>query len=183
MLSASSLLTLDKIVPLRPCSACLRCIVFWAARRLVDRSKPRRSAARRFPRPARAAAAIARRGKKQARDVGRLLEKATPNWPSRLQPKTEEEVGKLKAKLNYAGFRSEAAPSVFLGLKIIGLDRRLLRRRRHAAFQLKAAAAKPMMYTVGIAGIAFYLPDVVLCGSSASAAKTTSSSACPMRST
>ena len=39
------------------------------------------------------------------------------------------------------------------------------------------------MYTVGIAGVAFYLPDVVLWFFKQSAAKTTSSSACPMRST
>ena len=38
-----------------------------------------------------------------------------------LQPKNEAEVGKLRAKLNYAGFRGETAPSIFLGLKTICL--------------------------------------------------------------
>ena len=65
----------------------------------------------------------------------RLLEKATPSMAKALQPKTEAEVGKLQAKLNYAGFRTEAAPSVFLGLKIICLADRLLRRRRHDVLQ------------------------------------------------
>ena len=51
----------------------------------------------------------------------RLLERATPTFSKPLQPKTEEEVGKLKLKLGYAGFRGETATSIFLGLKLIGL--------------------------------------------------------------
>src|SRR5215213_10974015 len=58
---------------------------------------------------------------KRSGGLGRLLEKATPKMGKALQPKTEADVGKLRAKLNYAGFRTEAAPSVFLGLKIFSL--------------------------------------------------------------
>ena len=50
-----------------------------------------------------------------------MLEKATPALAKPLQPKNEAELGKLKTKLANAGFRGEAAGSIFLGLKFAGL--------------------------------------------------------------
>ena len=44
---------------------------------------------------------------KRADGMARLLEKASPKLSRPLQPKSEEEVGKLRAKLNYAGFRGD----------------------------------------------------------------------------
>jgi tight adherence protein C len=38
-----------------------------------------------------------------------------------LQPKDEKEAGKLKTRLSVAGFRSEGAPTAFLGLKFFAL--------------------------------------------------------------
>ena len=61
-----------------------------------------------------------RESRKKQDAVSKMLEKASP-LAKPLQPKTENEVGKLKQRLGYAGFRSEAAVSVFLGLKFIGL--------------------------------------------------------------
>ncbi len=64
-----------------------------------------------------------RRGEKaQKQDdaVSKMLEKASP-LAKPLQPKTEKEVGRLKQRLGYAGFRNESAVSVFLGMKFIGL--------------------------------------------------------------
>ncbi|MFV1964592.1 MAG: type II secretion system F family protein [Pirellulaceae bacterium] len=52
-----------------------------------------------------------------AETVTRVLEKATPALAKPLQPKTEKEASKLKQRLSQAGFRSEGASTVFLGLK------------------------------------------------------------------
>jgi tight adherence protein C len=91
----------------------------------------------------------------------KLLERATPAFSRPLQPKTEEEVSKLRLKLGYAGFRSEAASSVFLGLKLIGLFAGFVLGGGTLYFT-KGATQETMMYTVGSAGVAFYLPDAVL---------------------
>jgi tight adherence protein C len=98
---------------------------------------------------------------KRSGGFGRLLEKATPKMGKALQPKTEADVGKLRAKLNYAGFRTEAAPSVFLGLKIFSLAVGFLGGGGGMLLS-KGWTTEAGMYTVGIAGIAFYVPDVVL---------------------
>jgi tight adherence protein C len=98
---------------------------------------------------------------KRSDGMARLLEKASPRMAKPLQPKTEEEVGKLRAKLNYAGFRTEAAPSVFLGLKTICLAVGFFA-GGGTMYLTKGATGEAAMYTIGVAGIAFYLPDVVL---------------------
>ena len=66
-------------------------------------SSATRLAARRRPRRSRGVT-------KRADGMARLLEKASPRLAKPLQPKTEADVGKLRAKLNYAGFRGETAP-------------------------------------------------------------------------
>ncbi len=113
---------------------------------------------------------------------GRLLERASPKMAKPLQPKTEAEVGKLRAKLNYAGFRSEAAPSIFLGLKIICLAARLPRRRRHDALHQRLDDRSRHVHrrhrrhrVLPARSHPLVLQE--------DRAKTTSSSACPMRST
>ncbi len=53
--------------------------------------------------------------------VTKVLAKASPALAKPLQPKSEMELGKLRTKLANAGFRSEAAGSIFLGLKFVGL--------------------------------------------------------------
>ena len=52
---------------------------------------------------------------------GKVLEKASPALAKPLQPTNAKDAIKLKDKLSYAGFRSEAAPTTFLGLKFAGL--------------------------------------------------------------
>ncbi len=47
------------------------------------------------------------------------LNKAAPQLSKALTPKSEEETNKLKQRLLEAGFRSEAAPAMFLSLKVI----------------------------------------------------------------
>jgi tight adherence protein C len=98
---------------------------------------------------------------KRSDGMTRLLEKASPRMAKPLQPKTEADVGKLRAKLNYAGFRGEAAPSIFLGLKTVCLVVGFLA-GGGTMFFTKGATQEAIMYTVGIAGVSFYLPDIIL---------------------
>jgi tight adherence protein C len=98
---------------------------------------------------------------KRKQGMTKLLERASPSLSKPLQPKTVEEQGKLRLKLGYAGFRSEAAPSIFLGFKAIcGIAGFLL--GGGSLYFMKGMTQETMMYTVGSAGVAFYLPDVVL---------------------
>jgi tight adherence protein C len=98
---------------------------------------------------------------KRADGMARLLERASPSMAKPLQPKSEAEVGKLRAKLNYAGFRSETAPSIFLGLKTVCLAIGFFA-GGGAMLISKGATTEAIMYTVGIAGVSFYLPEVIL---------------------
>ena len=51
----------------------------------------------------------------------RALERASPAFVRPLAPKSEKDVANLKMRLSYAGFRGDAATSIFLMLKLIGL--------------------------------------------------------------
>jgi len=137
----------------------------WLMLDIVSRKKPRAEARLddfRDPSRRRSDGKDGSRGvTKRADGMARLLEKASPNLAKPLQPKTEEEVGKLRAKLNYAGFRSEAAPSIFLGLKVICLVIGFVAGGGMLYFT-KGATTETVMYTIGSAGVAFYLPEVVL---------------------
>jgi tight adherence protein C len=99
------------------------------------------------------------KGKKGS--VSSVLERATPALAKPLQPKNEQEVGKLKLRLTQAGFRSEAAPSIFLGLKFIGLVAGLFVCGGPMLI-LNGATQKTLMYIVVVAGGLFYLPDIVV---------------------
>jgi tight adherence protein C len=98
---------------------------------------------------------------RQSEAVSKLIEKATPAFSAPLKPKTEEAVGKLRQKLQHAGFRSDTAPSVFLGLKIICLAVGFMATSGTMLFT-KGATQEAVMYTIGVAGICFYLPDVIV---------------------
>jgi len=98
---------------------------------------------------------------KRADGMARLLAKASPRMAKPLQPTSAEDVGKLRAKLNYAGFRTEAAPSIFLGLKTLCLAVGFLAGGGTLYFT-KGATTEAIMYTVASAGVAFYIPEVVL---------------------
>jgi tight adherence protein C len=111
--------------------------------------------------PARRRSEIVRGVTKRSGGLRRLLEFASPKMSKPLQPKSEADVGKLRAKLNYAGFRTEAAPSIFLGLKILCLGVGFLAGGGTMLIS-KGWTTEAGMYIVGIAGISFYVPDVVL---------------------
>lgn len=90
-----------------------------------------------------------------------LLEHAAPTLAKPLQPKNEADTNKLKSKLSHAGFRSEAAPTMFLGLKIACLC--------VGAFLGGGLVLLSTGFTqtgliqlFGIAGTMFYFPDLIL---------------------
>jgi tight adherence protein C len=92
--------------------------------------------------------------------MARVLEKASPALAKPLQPKSEKEIGKLKLRLSYAGFRSEGAAGIFLSMKFIGLI---------AGFVLAGGAMlftginrDAIVRTIGFAGFCFYMPDLGL---------------------
>ena len=93
--------------------------------------------------------------------MSRALERAAPALSAPLKPKNEAEVGKAREKLNMAGFRSEAAPQMYWSLKVLGLA---------AGFVLGGGAVgftrgwdlDTLTYTSIIAGVCFYLPEIVL---------------------
>jgi tight adherence protein C len=99
------------------------------------------------------------KGKKSS--VSSVLEMATPALAKPLTPKSEQEVSKLKLRLTQGGFRSEAAPSIFLGLKFIGLVAGLFV-CGGPMLLINGATQKTLMYVVSIAGGLFYLPDIVV---------------------
>ncbi len=91
----------------------------------------------------------------------KMLEKASPAFAKPLQPKSEADVSKIKQKLSYAGFRSETAPSIYLGLKIVCTLLGLVAGGGGILFW-KGANQEALMTTVFVAGVSFYLPEVVL---------------------
>ena len=93
--------------------------------------------------------------------MAKLMERASPSLSKALQPKSEADVSKLKLKLSYAGFRGETATSVFLGFKAICLFLGFLI-GGGSLWLTKGATTDTLMYTVASAGVAFYLPDVVV---------------------
>jgi tight adherence protein C len=98
---------------------------------------------------------------KQSDTMTKMLERATPALAKPLQPKSEAEMGKLKAKLASAGFRHESASSMFLGLKFAALIAGFLL-GGGTITSLHGVDNKALIWTIGLAGILFYLPDVVV---------------------
>jgi tight adherence protein C len=136
----------------------------WLLLDIISKGKPRAEARLediRDPARRRGEREVHRGVTKRSDGIGRLLEKASPRMAKPLQPKSDADVGKLKAKLNYAGFRGESATSIFLGLKTISLALGFLA-GGGGMLLTKGATTEALMYTVGVAGLAFYLPDLVV---------------------
>jgi tight adherence protein C len=93
--------------------------------------------------------------------VARLVEKASPAFAKPLQPKSELEMSKIKLRLVNAGFRNEAAPTVYLGCKLLGLVTGLIF-GGGGVLLAKGASRESIIYVVVIAGALFYLPDIIL---------------------
>ena len=93
--------------------------------------------------------------------VSKMLEKATPALAKPLTPKNEAEAGKLKTKLANAGFRGEMAPSIFLGMKFVGLITGLFF-FGGGMLIFSGATQNSLVTCVLAAGFLFYIPDLVV---------------------
>lgn len=98
---------------------------------------------------------------KKSDAVTRVLAKASPALAKPLQPKSEFEANKLKTKMANAGFRSEAAGSIFLGLKGLGLLAGLFFSGVTLA-TVSAINQRSLMLAAICAGAMFYLPEIGL---------------------
>jgi tight adherence protein C len=98
---------------------------------------------------------------KKADAMARMLERATPALAKPLAPKDEKELGKLKTKLANAGFRSESAGSIFLGLKFVGLMVGLFL-GGGTILGLSGVSQTTLGAAISCAGGFFYLPDIVV---------------------
>jgi tight adherence protein C len=90
-----------------------------------------------------------------------MLENTAPALAKPLTPKSEAEMGKLRKKLSVAGFRSEAAPSVFLGLKFVGLLTGFVL-AGGVSLVLAGMTQKTLLWAIGLGGLLFYLPDLAV---------------------
>ena len=98
---------------------------------------------------------------KKTDTVTKMLAKATPALAKPLQPKSEMALGKLKTKLANAGFRGDGAGSIFLGLKFAGLVTGVLL-GGSIILTIIGVKQNSLIFTVGIAGLFFYLPDLAV---------------------
>ncbi len=104
-----------------------------------------------------------RNGEKQSKGnaLGKVLEKATPSLAKPLQPTNEKDANKLKDKLSHAGFRSEGAPTTFLGLKFAGLIAGLVL-GGGTFFVLSDFSLFGILKAAVVLGFFFYLPELGL---------------------
>ncbi len=93
--------------------------------------------------------------------VTRVLEKATPALAKPLEPKSEIERSKLKLRLANAGFRGESAPSIFLGLKFVGLLAGLAL-GGGSMLGLAGLSHRAALGTILMVALGFYLPDLAV---------------------
>jgi len=92
--------------------------------------------------------------------VSKMLEK-TAALAKPLEPKTQEELSRLRAKLSYAGFRGEQVSRVFLALKFGGLVLGLFLGGGVGLWSY-GLQQKGLFTTIATAGFLFYLPDLVV---------------------
>lgn len=158
---AAELLSLKQLVPLAifgaiACATWLALNVFAAERpRSLERLEEYKNPLRRKKREEEDSAL------RKQDTMTRLLAKASPALAKPLQPKNEAEAGKLKQRLNEAGFRQESAVTIFLGLKFAALLFGLVV-SGVGALLLTELTQKNIMAALAVAGLMFYLPDVVL---------------------
>lgn len=95
--------------------------------------------------------------------MSKVLSKATPQLAKPLQPKDAAEASRLRSRLSYAGFRSDNAPSIFLGLKVLLLIGGFFLGGGALLFSM-GLNQTALLRTVLVTGVAFYLPEVVLWG-------------------
>ena len=99
-------------------------------------------------------------GAKKSDTVTNVLKKTAPALAKPLQPKNENEKGKLKQRLDHAGFRTEAAPGIFLSLKCVGLIAGAV--LGGGSLMFTGIEQGSLMRVIACGGILFYVPDLVV---------------------
>lgn len=110
-----------------------------------------------------------RRGKKGAdaerygtqNKMAAMFEMATKAMAQPLTPKTAKETNKVKDKLTHAGFRSEGAPQIFWGLKLICLMIGLAG-AGGTALTMSELGGYGLLKLFGPVAFMFFLPDLVV---------------------
>ena len=98
---------------------------------------------------------------KQNDVVTDFLEKNSSAFSKPLQPKTEEQESALKTKLIHAGFRSEAAPTIYLSIKLIaGVLGFFL--GGGAGYLSYGFSTDALILLLAAAGLMFSAPDLVV---------------------
>ncbi len=93
--------------------------------------------------------------------LSRMLDKHGESLAKPLQPKSEKEQGKIRERLNYAGYRSEESVMVFLAMKFICGAIGLVIGGGISVF-LSGLSSTAMIRTFMSAGLFFFAPDVIL---------------------
>ena len=160
MILAQSLINFESLVPLALFGT-FAALAWWALD-LTAAGKPRaveRLEELKDPRKRRKA--IAESALKKSAAFTRVLEKASPSLAKPLQPKSAAELGRLRTRLSNAGFRSEAAGTVYLGLKFAGLVVGLFL-GGGTITSLRGVNQSSLGWSIALAGLLFYLPDLVV---------------------
>jgi tight adherence protein C len=93
--------------------------------------------------------------------MAKALAKASPALSAPLKPKNDADISKTREKLNMSGFRSENAPQMYWSLKVLSLGAGFLIGGGALGFT-RGFDVDTLTYTGIIAGVSFYLPEVVL---------------------
>ena len=159
MFAAAPVFTVEDFLPLALFGA-VAALAWWAMG-FIATTKPRaveRLAELKNPRARRSAQADAIL--KNPTSVAKVLERTTA-FARPLQSTNKATAGKLKTRLSVAGFRTEGAATVFLGLKLAGLVVGLLF-GGGTAVGLKGLTQGSLLWTAGTVGVLFYFPDLAV---------------------
>lgn len=160
MIIAESLINFERLVPWALFGA-FAALAWWTLEYLAVGKSRAMERIDELKDPQKRRRATSQGAMKQADTMTKMLEKASPALAKPLQPKSEAELGKLKAKLSSAGFRGESAGSIFLGLKFTGLVTGLLL-GGGTITSIHGIDRNTLIWTIGLAGFFFYLPDMVV---------------------
>lgn len=104
---------------------------------------------------------LLRESKGKTSKMSKMLSMASPALSKPLQPKSDEDIGKTRMKLNQAGFRSPKAPEAFWALKMIGLVFGFLI-GGGAILLTRGLSIDTLTYSAGIGFVMFFLPEAVV---------------------
>ncbi len=160
MIFAEKLINLESLVPLALFGA-FAALAWWGLDYLASGKTRAIERLEELKDPRKRRKATAESALKKTDGFTKMLERASPSLAKPLQPKTEVELGKLRTKLAVAGFRGESAQSIFLGLKFAGLIAGLLLGGGTITW-FRGVNQSSLVWSVGLAGLLFYLPDLVV---------------------